>query len=131
MADGVKLFKESESNNEEEKISPLSYNYQLTDGSVLDDSVMLDNEVDSQPPQNLSQKLSSSAVEQLSNVCPGEGHPPKELTEVSNFCYDRSTHVKRTRGRPRKDCQRPTKHHLGQSMATKVYVLYRIILFSF
>lgn len=122
MADGVKLFKESESKNEEEKISPLSYNYQLTD--VLEDSVMLDNEVDSQPPH----KLSSTALEQLS---PGEGHPPKELTEVSNFCYDRSTHVKRTRGRPRKDCQRPTKHHLGQSMATKVYVLYRIILFSF
>lgn len=111
MADGVKLFKESESNNEEEKISPLPYNYQLTEASVLEDSVMLDNDLEPQ------QKLSS-----VDSHAPGEGHPPKELTEVSNFCYDRSTHVKRTRGRPRKDCQRPTKHHLGQSMATKVYV---------
>ena len=107
MADGVKLYKDPESNNEEEKTSPISYNYQLTE--ALEDSVMLDNEID-------AQKLNSS------DMCQEEGHP-KELSEVSNFCYDRASNasiVKRTRGRPRKDCQRPTKHHLGQSMATKV-----------
>lgn len=118
MADGIKLCAESESSeigNEEEKVAQHPYNHQLT-------------------PYVETEQAPDMVEVEHQNVNTEDAFLPRLEDPISDYVYDRvrnpSSIIKRTRGRPRKDCQRPGKHHLGQSGATKVYASFLNIYFS-
>lgn len=126
---GIRLPTETESKNvqlDEEKILSVPYNHQLTILSAAEPQAedVTEPEKNTDAEESVSNILQKRSSVIDSSVGPqSETTESKELCDVPTFNYDRMPNVsvvKRTRGRPRKDCQRPVKHHLGQSVPSKV-----------